>query len=158
MDTSSGVSVKIPEKATILLVEDDDAAAHLIVTNLRRANTFANILRARHGQEALDILSQGQADGRLAPCERLLMLLDINMPTMNGLDLLRAMKAAPALKRIPVVMLTTSDDPVEIEKSYELGCNFFVTKPVDYAKFVNTIKNIALILQIFTIPLYGDPK
>ncbi len=155
METSGTAT---PDKTSILLVEDDDAAAHLIATNLKRAGTFATIHRARHGQEALDLLAKGAADGRLASCERLLMLLDINMPIMNGLELLKTMKATPALRKIPVVMLTTSDDPLEIEKSYELGCNFFVTKPVDYAKFTNTIKNIALILQIFTIPLYGEPK
>ena len=145
-----------PDETTVLLVEDDDAAAHLIVANLKRAGAGGKIFRAPNGQRALEILARKDAERQLRPKERLIVLLDVNMPGVSGLQVLQFMKNTPALKRIPVVMLTTSDDPMEIEKCYELGCNFFVTKPVDYTKFVTTIKNIALILQIFTIPIYGD--
>ena len=145
-----------PEETTVLLVEDDEAAAHLITANLKRAGAGGRIIRAPNGQKALEILARKDKDNPLRPRERLIVLLDVNMPGVSGLQVLQYMKNNPALKRIPVVMLTTSDDPMEIERCYELGCNFFVTKPVDYGKFVNTIKHIALILQIFTIPIYGD--
>jgi len=145
-----------PEETTVLLVEDDEAAAHLITANLKRAGATGRIIRAPNGQKALEILARKDKDNALRPKERLILLLDVNMPGVSGLQVLQFMKNNPTLKRIPVIMLTTSDDPMEIEKCYELGCNFFVTKPVDYGKFVNTIKNIALILQIFTIPIYGE--
>ena len=145
----------IPEQITLLIAEDDDAAAHLIKTNLKRSGVQGKVIRAKDGKEALDILEHGATNGILEPRERILVLLDVNMPVKGGIQVLQEMKSSERMRMIPVIMLTTSDDPVEINTCYKLGCNFFITKPVDYAKFVNTIKNIALILEVFKIPVYG---
>ncbi|RPH25022.1 MAG: response regulator, partial [Bacteroidales bacterium] len=80
-----------------------------------------------------------------------LLLLDINMPKMDGVEVLRRIKADEELKEIPVVMLTTTDDPREVEACYKIGCNIYITKPVDFFKFAETLKRLSLFIQIVKI-------
>ena len=140
---------------TIIITEDDEAAAHLIQTNLKRAGLDFRIIRAHNGKEAVDIIEHKNDSYTFTSEDRLIMLLDIRMPKMDGIQVLEHMKGSQSLKKISVIMMTTTDDPKEIDKCYELGCNFYVTKPVDYGKFVTTIKSIAEYLKVCTIPEFS---
>ena len=141
-----------PQDLTILLVEDDPGHARLIEKNLRRANVSSSITMASDGQQALDYLfSEGQYAGgeRASP---LLVLLDLNMPVLDGYEVLERMKANERTRHIPVIILTTTDDAREVLRCYELGCSVYVTKPVDYEQFSQAIRNLGLFLSIVTVP------
>ena len=111
--------------------------------------------RLKDGQEALDfLLAQGAYAGRPVG-EMTLLLLDINMPRVDGVEVLRQIKAAEQTARLPVIMLTTTDDPREIERCYRLGCNVYITKPVDYQAFIEAIHRLGLFLQVVQVPRNG---
>lgn len=140
------------EPLSILLADDDDGHASLVERNLKRAGIVNDIRRVKDGQEALDFVHcQGEFAGR-KPSGSLLLLLDINMPRVDGVEVLRRIKATEATARIPVVMLTTTDDPREIERCYALGCGVYITKPVEYTGFVEALKRLGLFLQIVKVP------
>jgi CheY-like chemotaxis protein len=143
---------QIPEKleVTILLAEDDPGHARLIEKNLRRANISNQIVVVPDGQEAVDYLFSNHANGECSL--PLLVLLDLNLPVLDGYQVLQRMKANEHLKRIPVVILTTTDDPREVARCYDLGCNVYVTKPVDYEHFCEAIRQLGLFLSVVTIP------
>jgi CheY-like chemotaxis protein len=144
-----------PEPLTIVLAEDDDGHANLIHRNLERAGLTNGFIRVRDGQEALDLIrGEGEHAGR-APLGNYLLLLDINMPRVDGIEVLRQVKADPALATTPVIMLTTTDDPREVERCYKLGCNVYITKPVAYDKFVEAIRQLGLFLQVVKVPPNG---
>ena len=137
---------------TILLVEDDQGHARLIEKNLRRANIANSIIAVDDGQKAVDYLfSQGAYAGeKISP--QLMVLLDLNLPVLDGYQVLQRMKSNPHTKSIPVIILTTTDDPQEIAHCYELGCNVYVTKPVNYDKFSEAIMRLGLFLSIVEVP------
>lgn len=135
---------------TILLAEDDDGHAALIRRNLERSRLNAAILRARDGLETVELLAR--ADGALRPGRRVLLLLDISMPRLDGLEVLRRLKADPATRSIPVYMLTTTDNPVEIDRCFELGCNAYLSKPVAYDEFMASIKRLCEFLEVSHLP------
>ncbi|MCB9102272.1 MAG: response regulator [Anaerolineales bacterium] len=140
------------QAVTILLVEDDPGHARLIEKNLRRANITNQIMQAGDGQQAIDYLFK---EGRYAGSPHdppLLVLLDLNLPVLNGYQVLKRMKEDPSTRRIPVIMLTTTDDAREITKCYDLGCNVYITKPVDYQHFSDAIRKIGLFLSVVSIP------
>jgi CheY-like chemotaxis protein len=135
---------------TIYLVEDDDGHATLIRRNIRRTGLGAEVARMRNGQELLDALANGPS------AERVLILLDISMPKMDGLEVLRRLKSDPATAAIPVYMLTTTDNPSEVDRCFALGCNAYITKPVDYDAFTVAIERLCAFLAVTQIP--GPPK
>jgi CheY-like chemotaxis protein len=140
------------QEVSILLVEDDPGHARLIEKNLRRSNITNAIVKAGDGQQALDYLF---GEGRHAGDERpspLLVLLDLNLPVLDGYQVLKRMKADERTRRIPVIVLTTTDDGREVTRCYELGCNVYMTKPVDYEQFSDAIRKIGLFLSVVTIP------
>jgi CheY-like chemotaxis protein len=140
------------EPLTIILAEDDDGHAHLIRKNLERAGLVNGFLRVRDGQEALDLVrGEGEHAGH-GLSGRCLLLLDINMPRVDGVEVLRRIKADPELACTPVIMLTTTDDPREVERCYKLGCNVYITKPVAYEPFVEAIRQLGLFLQVVKVP------
>lgn len=140
---------------TILLAEDDDGHAQLVQRNLERAGLLNGFLRVRDGQELLDCLkSRGESHSQTLD-DALVILLDINMPRIDGIEALRQIKANPETHRIPVIMLTTTDDPREIDRCYELGCNVYITKPVEYDGFIDAIRRLGLFLQIVRRPRNG---
>jgi CheY-like chemotaxis protein len=143
------------ESLMILLAEDDDGHASLIHRNLERAGLVNGFQRVKDGQEALDyVRGQGDHEERtLSP--NILLLLDINMPRVDGIEVLRQLKGDPATATIPVIMLTTTDDPREVERCYQLGCNVYITKPVDYDGFIHAIKQLGLFLQVVRVPRSG---
>ncbi len=134
----------------IVLVEDDDGHATLVEKNLRRAGITNTIARMRDGQEALDYIA-GQA-GSPSGLDNTVMLLDLNMPRLGGVEVLESLKANPATSAIPIIVLTTTDNPREVERCYELGCNVYVTKPVDYEAFVEAIRRLGFFLQVVKLP------
>ena len=138
------------EPLTILLAEDDDGHARLIERNLQRAGFVNRVVRARDGQEALDVV-RGGADG-LPPGTQFLLLLDINMPRVDGLEVLRQLKADPGTAKIPVIMLTTTDDPREVDRCYALGCSVYITKPVQYQDFIDALTRLGMFLEIIQVP------
>ena len=144
-----------PESLTILLAEDDDGHASLIHRNLQRAGLANGFHRVKDGQEALDyIFARDEYAGQL-PTANVLLLLDINMPRVDGVEVLRQLKGSPATAMIPIIMLTTTDDPREVERCYALGCNVYITKPVDYDGFINAIQQLGLFLQVVRVPRNG---
>jgi DNA-binding response OmpR family regulator len=132
----------------ILMVEDDHGHAKLIEKNIRRANISNEIVHFDAGQPALDFLFSEEtlANGPL------LILLDLNLPDMQGTDILAEVKRDDRLKRAPVVVLTTTDDKTEIQRCYDLGCNVYITKPVDYESFAAAIRQLGLFLSVMQAP------
>jgi CheY-like chemotaxis protein len=135
---------------TLLLVEDDPGHARLIEKNLRRALVANAIIILDTGQKAVDFLFGQGADARLIG--NLVVLLDLNLPVLDGYQVLKRMKADTRTKHIPVVILTSTDDDREIAKCYDLGCNVYVAKPVEYDKFCEAIKKLGLFLEIVQVP------
>ena len=140
------------EEMTILLVEDDPGHARLIEKNLRRSKISNKIVILNDGQKAVDYLFGGGHYETSDRSESLLMLLDLNLPVLDGYQVLVRMKGDERTKRIPVIILTTTDDSEEAAKCYELGCNIYINKPVDYEKFSESIQKLGLFLSIVTIP------
>ena len=137
---------------TILMVEDDAGHAVLIEKNLRRAGVHNRILHLDDGKKALDFLFQepGPADNpHPAPY---LVLLDLNLPVLDGCQVLSRIKSDRRTRNIPVIMLTTTENPHEISRCYDLGCNGYVTKPVEYEQFSEVVRNLGLLLSIVKIP------
>ena len=145
------------EHLVILLAEDDDGHASLIQRNLKRAGVGNQIVRVKDGQEALDYLrGEGGFAGRPVDVP-LLLLLDINMPRVDGVGVLKAVRADPRLAKLPVIMLTTTDDPREVDRCYQLGCSVYVTKPVQYQDFVDALTRLGMFLEIIQVPSREGP-
>ena len=137
---------------TILLVEDDEGHSHLIRKNLRRSGFTNEVIPFSNGQAVLDYLfSEGAYHGQAEP-RPLLMLLDLNMPGLSGLQVLERIKSDERTRRIPVIILTTTDDQREMSRCYDLGCNLYITKPVQYEDFASAIRELGLLLTIVTVP------
>ena len=140
------------QEVTIFLVEDDLGHARLIEKNLRRSNITNEVITVGDGQQALDYLfGEGEYVGS-EHASPLLVLLDLNLPVLDGYQVLQRMKADERTKRIPVIILTTTDDAREVSRCYELGCNVYMTKPVDYTQFSEAIRKLGLFLSVVTIP------
>lgn len=137
---------------TILITEDDDGHAELIKELLVDVGVLNPILRFRDGQELIDFLGGTGTQHAPAGSDGFLLLLDIRMPRMNGLEALRVIKANPAWRSIPTIMLTTTDDPHEIRQCYESGCNFYITKPIEFERFTEVLRNIGLFFLIVQVP------
>ena len=134
---------------------DDPGHARLIEKNLRRANVKNRIDRVTDGQQALDYLfCEGDYADNHHPSQ-LLVLLDLNMPVLDGYQVLERMKADTRTKRIPVIILTTTDDAGEVTRCYELGCNVYITKPVEYEQFAEAMRKLGLWLSVNMIS-HGD--
>lgn len=138
---------------TILIAEDDDGHAELIIENLRDAGLTNQIIRFRDGQEALDFLTGTPDQGTTRTSGvAYLLLLDIRMPRVDGVEVLRRVKKHPELHKLPVIMLTTTDDPREVQNCYELGCSCYITKPVDYDQFSEMLNRLGLFLMVVQVP------
>ena len=140
-----------PKTVGIVMIEDDEGHARLIEKNIRRAGILNDIRHFTDGTTALDFLFNA-ADGP-AKSGPAMILLDLNLPDMSGTDILARIKAEGSpLKRTPVVVLTTTDDKVEIERCYDLGCNVYITKPVNYESFAQAIRQLGLFLSVIQVP------
>lgn len=136
------------QNVTILLVEDDPGHALLIEKNLRRANIANTIVKVDTGQKAVDFVFNGEG-GHHGP---LLILLDLNLPVLDGFQVLKTIKNDERTRRIPVVVLTTTDNPHEVARCYEHGCNAYITKPVEYEEFSRAIQSLGLFISLVKVP------
>lgn len=143
---------KNENEVNIIIAEDDDGQALLIKEYLEEAGIKNNIIRFSDGQQVVDFFNEILAAAKGPVFESAyLILLDIRMPKVDGTEVLKFLKENERLKRIPVMMLTTTDDPREVEKCYELGCNFYITKPMDFSLFAETLKRLGLFLKVVSI-------
>jgi CheY-like chemotaxis protein len=141
------------QSVTIMLVEDDDGHRLLIRENLRAGGVVNNLVEISDGQQAIDYLTRrGQYHDRTKFPKPGLILLDIKMPKADGFTVLERIKADPELRLIPVLMLTSTDDQLEVNRCYTLGANSYVVKPVRYEEFQERIRSLGLFLDIVRFP------
>ena len=126
----------------IMLVEDNPKDLDLTLAALAEHNLANEVVTARDGAEALDYLHRRGAHAGREDNLPVVVLLDIKMPKVSGIEVLRQMKADPALKRVPVVMLTSSKEEPDLAACYDLGVNAYVVKPVDFTQFVDAVKQV----------------
>ena len=136
----------------IVMIEDDEGHARLIERNIRRAGVNNDIVPFRNGTDALAYLFGPDGSGEASARRHLLILLDLNLPDMTGIDILEKIKANPHTKRSPVVVLTTTDDAREIQRCYDLGANVYITKPVNYEGFSHAIRQLGLFFSVMQVP------
>jgi CheY-like chemotaxis protein len=137
---------------TIVMIEDDEGHARLIEKNIRRAGVNNEIMPFVDGASALAYLLGADGSGEASAHRQLLVLLDLNLPDMAGVDILAQIKVNVHLKRSPVVVLTTTDDSREIQNCYDLGANVYITKPVNYEGFANAIIQLGLFFSVIQVP------
>lgn len=135
---------------TILLIEDDEGHARLIEKNLKRVSIQVDVMHINNGDRALAFV---QRKGEFAERDllALVIILDLNLPGLDGYQILSKIKNNTATKHIPVIVLTSTDDNLEIERCYTLGCNAYIIKPTDYEIFSTTIQHLGQFLQIICL-------
>jgi CheY-like chemotaxis protein len=136
----------------IVIAEDDEGHAALIKKNLKRAGILNEIVHFKDGQDTLDYLFRRGEGPHWESGTAIILLLDIRMPKVDGVEVLRQVKQNEELRKIPVIMITTTEDPREVEKCHAIGCSNYVTKPVDYDKFVKAVRQLGLFLSVVEIP------
>lgn len=137
---------------TVLIAEDDPGHARLIQKNLQRSGVGKSLIRFEDGQQVLDYLFQRGDGPRRNSGVAYVLLLDIRMPKVNGVDVLTQVKRDPGLRSMPVIVLSTADDPAEVKRCHQLGCNAYITKPVDYEVFVEAVKRLGMFISILRVP------
>ena len=140
------------KEVTIVMIEDDEGHARLIEKNVRRAGVSNEIVPFTDGNSALDYILGKDRSGNASIDRYILILLDLNLPDMQGTDILEQVKGNIHTKRLPVVILTTTDDEMEIQRCYDLGANVYITKPVEYESFANAIRQLGMFISVMQIP------
>jgi CheY-like chemotaxis protein len=132
-----------PESVEVLLVEDDPTDLQLALRALQKANLAGHLRVARDGAEALSfIFCEGTHIGRSIDVMPKVVLLDLKLPKINGLQVLQRMKGDPRTKTIPVVVLTSSKEPSDVADSYQLGVNSYIVKPVNFERFAAAVQEL----------------
>jgi CheY-like chemotaxis protein len=134
------------------MIEDDEGHARLIEKNIRRAGVGNEIIPFVNGTDALNYLLGDDRSGVASAKRQQLILLDLNLPDMTGIDILQKLKGNKHTKRSPIVVLTTTDDSREIQRCYDLGANVYITKPVNYEGFANAIRQLGLFVAVMQVP------
>ncbi len=153
MKEQGGWNMNVMKNEVIIIIaEDDEGHAELIRKNLFRAGIANEIIHFRDGQEVLDYLFiNGDGPHRKSGVPHVL-ILDIRMPKVSGTEVLKELKSDPELCKIPIIMVTTTDDPKEVEHCHALGCSNYITKPVEYENFVRAIRQLGLFLAVVQLP------
>ncbi len=137
----------------VLLIEDNPDDAKLTIRALKKENLANNLIHLKDGAEALDfIFAEGEFAGRDATCKPRVILLDLKMPKVNGMEVLERIKTDPSTKTIPVVILTSSDEDPDIKKCYALGANSYIVKPVDFTNFAKAIAELGFYWMFLNQP------
>jgi len=138
----------------ILLVEDNESDAELTIRVLKKHHIVNNYLHVKDGEEALDFFfARGKYSNREINSLPRLVILDINLPKIDGLEVLRQIKQNELTKSVPVVLLTSSKEQSDIIVGYKLGANSFIVKPVDFTKFMDTVSELGLYWLRFNEPM-----
>jgi CheY-like chemotaxis protein len=146
------------ELGRVLLVEDDPRDVELTLTALGESNLANEVVVARDGEQALDYLyCRGEFSTRVND-NPAVMLLDLKLPKIDGLEVLRQIKSDERLKLIPVVVLTSSHEEKDLVRSYRLGVNAYVVKPVDFHEFLNAIKELGVFWALINQPPPGNSR
>jgi CheY-like chemotaxis protein len=140
----------------ILIVDDDEGHAFLVRDSLQSAGLSNQILQFRDGQAVLDFFFHRGNGPFMKEGQSYLVLLDIRMPKVDGIEVLRQLKADKILHKVPVIMLTTTEDPREVERCHDLGCNVYLQKPVDYEKFTEAMRRLGLFIALLLVPPTTD--
>jgi CheY-like chemotaxis protein len=143
------------KNAVILIAEDEPGHVQLVKKNLWRSCVVNDIQQFNDGREILNFLFRRKNQRIRDERGYYFLLLDIRMPKVDGQEVLRQMKEDEELKKIPVIMLTTTDDASEIDRYYRMGCSFYMVKPADYNKFMEAVENLGafLSLECLRVPL-----
>jgi CheY-like chemotaxis protein len=137
----------VGNEVTIVCIEDDEGHARLIQRNLQRAGVTNPIVHFDNGSDALAWVKEHAAQKK-----PMLVLLDLNLPGMHGTEILRSIRSTPETHTVPVVILTTTDDPTEVKQCYDLGCSIYVTKPVDYEALSDAVRKLGLFFSVVKVP------
>ncbi len=139
------------DKVEILIVEDNIDDANLTIRSLKKSNITNHLYHVKDGAEALDfVFARGAYASRTTETQPKLILLDIKMPKVTGIEVLEQIKADSTTRSIPVVVLTSSQEDPDIKKCYELGANSYITKPVDFEGFVKAIKDLGMYWMVLS--------
>ncbi len=138
------------EPFSVVLVEDDDGHANLIKRNLHRGGVTNPITHLKSGKDAMAYFFADRPS--VSPPDKTVVVLDLNLPDIEGFEILRALKENTVTRPIPVIVLTTTDTPGDIDRCYALGCNVFMTKPVGYEAFSEAIRKLGLMLTVVRVP------
>lgn len=142
-----------PNSVEILLVEDNITDAELTIRELKKHNMANNLVHLKNGEEALDfIFATGKYSGREKLHPPKVILLDIQMPKVNGIEVLQKLKSDPYTRSIPVVILTSSKENPDVQKCYALGANSYIVKPVNFDGFAQAIKNLGFYWLLLNHP------
>jgi CheY-like chemotaxis protein len=140
----------LPEPFKIVMIEDDDGHALLIRKNLERAGIANELLHMPDGAAAIEFFfGEGSQKHKH---DKTLILLDLNLPKVDGYEILRRLKEHEPTRAIPIIVLTTTDNPREVDRCYEMGCNVYITKPVEYDNFSDAIRKLGLMLAVVKVP------
>jgi CheY-like chemotaxis protein len=145
------------ELRTILLAEDNANDVELTVAALRQNHVANDVVVVRDGAEALDYLNRRQQYAQRPGGNPVLLLLDLKMPKVDGLEVLRSVKSEPALRTIPVVVLTSSREESDLVRTYALGVNAYVVKPVAFADFMGAVKSLGAFWAVINEPPPSHP-
>ncbi len=145
-------------EVVILVAEDDAGHARLIEKNLTRAGLHNPVVRFDNGQAVLDFLFRRGPGAHRSGDVPYLLLLDIRMPQVDGVEVLRQLKQDAELRKVPVIILTTTDDPREVERCHSIGCASYIVKPVDYQKFAEAITGLGLYISLVKVPEINGVK
>ena len=143
---------RMHKEVIILIAEDDEGHAGLIRKNLARAGISNQMEHFKDGQEIVDFLFRFGDGPYRRSYTPYILLLDIRMPKLDGTEVLKRIKEDHELRKMPVIMITTTDDPREVERCHELGCSNYITKPVEYDAFVNAVRQLGLFLAVVQVP------
>lgn len=144
------------ELRRILLVEDSPNDVELILTSLAESHLGNEVAVVRDGEEALDYLYRRGAFHQRIKGNPVVVMLDLKLPKVDGIEVLASLKADPDLKILPVVILTSSREEPDLSQCYQLGANAYVVKPIDFDEFMQTIKNLGLFWAVINEPPPGS--